>query len=565
MNTPKIVFFTLVCFLTIKFNLNALEIKVINNNWTASTDTYQAYSKNGYLNSLKASGKEFLAQNKVPGGSYLCHGTIPPLEKIKMIGKNTIIGENKFGSVEYKFTENDLSCTFNNKFNKTVAFYFILNQNINTVIVNGSGMLEVPAKTSGNSFKWIHGQSSMEFESKASIWGPWNGFQVYQIKPKNGTSTTIKIIPGKVMDTASFNKQTKTTGQITIFDYLATDKSKQIPLCMIGDSITWAGNGDYWRKALLKRMPNLAFIGTHSAKYGLSHAGEGGDSTERVLNRIKYIPDCPYYSLLIGTNNNSVKTKDKIKPQAEKTATNIIKIVNALCEKKGVQKVFLSSLLPCFTKNPLRDECNSETNKILRAQFTKSFPSNKVVWIEYEKPLRKIKGWEQKILLHPTLEGYDLIADIMTQAITNTLNVKPGECLIKPKNSGVRIVNLMDKKLTTVCPIIAGWYTLSFKVDATSGANPQVVLQGVDPNKKLPFKLVIPIKGTGRVVKNFFTKYERYNYSRDYLKLTPANCKVSEILLEKSRPSMKASCYGEDSYIDTTSPTMPGELLEYTK
>ena len=48
---------------------------------------------------------------------------------------------------------------------------------------------------------------------------------------------------------------------------------KQIEWCMIGDSITWAGNGDCFRKELLALIPELAFMGTHTAKFGYSHAG----------------------------------------------------------------------------------------------------------------------------------------------------------------------------------------------------------------------------------------------------------------------------------------------------
>jgi lysophospholipase L1-like esterase len=544
----------------------ALKVEVAKDKWSVTAANYQVTSKSGYLNSLKADNKEFLAQKKVAAGSYLCHGKVPSLKEIKKVGENTITGSNEFGTVKYVFTEKDITCEFTNKFKKTVAFYFIMSKDITTVIANGSEMLEVPAKTSGKSFKWIQGKTSMEFKAKSSIWGPWKGLQVFQIKPKPGTTGIIKITPGKVLDTASFNKQTKTSGQTTAFNYSATVASKQIPLCMIGDSITWAGKGDHWRKELLKRMPNLAFIGTHTALFGYSHAGEGGDSTGRVLSRIKYIPDCPYYSLLIGTNNNGVKTKDQVKPRAAKTAKNIIKIVNELLKKKGVKKVFLSSILPCYTKNPLRDECNSETNKILRAQFVKAFPAGKVVWVEYEKPLRKIKGWEQKILLHPTPEGYGIIADIMAKSITDALKVKQGQKLVKPAKIGVRVVNLMKDDLTTSCPIIAGWYTLSFKVTALTGEKAQVSLRGIDPGKRFQFKrTILPVKSGQKVVKNFFTKYERYNYSSDVMKLTTTHCKISEVLLEKTRPSKKPSIYGKSSYIDPTSQTMPGELLEYKK
>jgi len=86
------------------------------------------------------------------------------------------------------------------------------------------------------------------------------------------------------------------TAQIVKQDYSAITATGQIPLCMIGDSITWAEFGDHWRKELLKHLPNLAFIGSHSACFGYSHAGEGGNNTNQVLARLNEIPDCLYYN-----------------------------------------------------------------------------------------------------------------------------------------------------------------------------------------------------------------------------------------------------------------------------
>ncbi len=143
----------------------------------------------------------------------------------------------------------------------------------------------------------------------------------------------------------------------------------QIPLCMIGDSITWAGEGDHWRRLLLERLPRLAFVGTHSACLGYSHAGEGGNSTGTVITRLADLPDCPYYSLEIGTNDNSITDPAQMEDRAAQTAQRIIDIVNGLLAKPCTRKVFLGSVLPCHTDNPLRDQTNSATNKVLRERF----------------------------------------------------------------------------------------------------------------------------------------------------------------------------------------------------
>ena len=351
------------------------------------------------------------------------------------------------------------------------------------------------------------------------------------------------------------------TAQTIKHDYSAAKESGQIPLCMIGDSITWAEYGDHWRKELLKHLPNLAFIGSHTACFGYSHAGEGGNNTSQVLARMNEIPDCPYYNLLIGTNNNNVQKQDRVVPQARETAGAIIEIVHRLLSKESAEKVFLSSLMPCYTDNPLRDLCNHETNKVLREKFAEAFPADKVIWVEYEEPVRKIEKWREIILLHPIPEGYAAIAEITAKAITENVSIMPFN---KPDNTGVRVVNLMNENNETKCKIIPGWYTLSFNVD---GNKPRIKLRGKNQNLETPLNMDIKAKaGEKRICKRFFTEAAGYGYTPDHLALETQNCIVSEVLLEKMRPSRQASVYNKNkSYIDTASPFSKGELLEYKK
>ena len=347
-------------------------------------------------------------------------------------------------------------------------------------------------------------------------------------------------------------------------DYSAVKASGQIPLCMIGDSITWAEFGDHWRKELLKHLPNLAFIGSHTACFGYSHAGEGGNNTSQVLARMAEIPDCPNYNLLIGTNNNPVTEQERVMPQAKETAAAIIEIVNQLLAKPKTEKVFLSSLMPCYTDKPLRDVCNHETSKILRAKFAEVFPDGRVVWVEYEEPVRAIEGWEDIILLHPKPEGYAVIAEITAKAISEALQKSFYQEPVRPESSGVQVVNLMGNDNNSICPVIASWYTLSFKVDSINGKNPLVRLHGKDATLETPLNLEFKVKSdNGRISKCFFTEAEGYGYTRDYLVLENQDCAISEILLEKMRPSMQASVYNTGSYIDTVSSFSNGELLEF--
>jgi len=340
----------------------------------------------------------------------------------------------------------------------------------------------------------------------------------------------------------------------------------QIPLCMIGDSITWAGEGDYWRADLLEHLPSLAFVGTHSAVLGYAHAGEGGNGTAAVLARVDAIPDCPYYHLLIGTNDNGVRDPAVIPARAAATAQRIVAIVNGLLSKPHAKIVFLGSILPCHTDNPLRDEANSAVNAILREKLGNELPAGKVVWVEYEQPIRATPNWEPMILLHPTQEGYKLIAKILADRLIEVL--KPADPTAEPApvaNTGVRIVNLMGDDDTTRDPVIAGWYMLSFKLVSVDGSTPAVVIQSVDvTDEKRTLNqthALVSADAGNRMTIGFFTGYEGYNYQRARLRISATDATIADVLLEKKRPSGEASMYGVGTYIDATAPPALGELV----
>ena len=89
---------------------------------------------------------------------------------------------------------------------------------------------------------------------------------------------------------------------------------------------------------------------------------------------------------------------------------------------------------------------------------------------------------------------------------------------------------------------------------SSENANPKLCL-----NKSIT--VAAAAKGQ-RLTWNFFTEYAGYGYATALLKLRAEGCTVDRILLEKRRPSGQASVYGTGSYLDTTSPIAPGELVE---
>ncbi|MBT4821385.1 MAG: hypothetical protein HON70_37090, partial [Lentisphaerae bacterium] len=450
---------------------------------------------------------------------------------------------------------------------KGVAFYGIMAPGVNEVLVSRGDVRATPAAASSGRFLWFRGESVLDMAGGNRIWGPWKEHQVWDASLKNGEERLIEITPRA--RTAADRALSQPAPTVT-FDVSGKNSTPpQVPLCMIGDSITWWSHGDTWREYLLKHVPTLAFVGTHTARLGYSHAGEGGNSIDRVIARVRDIPDCPHYALLIGTNNNSVKRAADVEPRAAKSAERIAELVGLLLAKPSARTVFLGSILPCHTDNPLRDQTNSETNRLLRQRLGgKALPEGKVVWVEYEVPIRAIDGWEPMIKLHPEPEGYEVLAEILAGRIRTALGLSdvlspPVRC----EGGGVRVWNLWDGALgETSVPLIAGYYTLSFDVVSVAGESARVSVQTADRAvTKGALSQAVPVANGQvgqRVDSSFYTREEGYHYSRATVTVKSEGCEVRNILLEKMRPSRKPSVFGHGIYIDALTVPSPGELIE---
>ena len=533
--------------------------------WDIVADAYTArIGDNGYLMGLAAGGVEFLApKGKTPGGCYLCMEGHGPLANVRQEGETKLRGENRWGEIVYEFRPDRVLCTATNRFGKPVAFYFILNQELEAAVANRRRHAPLPTSLQAGRSVWLKGTQALETLGGDRAWGPWNEHQVWEARLAKDETRTITFLPRA----ATQNELHPPEPVRFAFDVSGTGTTPpQIPLCMIGDSITWWRYGDDWRRFLLEELPCLAFVGTHTANLGYSHAGEGGNSIDQVIARVDDIPDCPYYHLLIGTNNNNVPREEDVAPRSERSAQRIEELVGLLLKKPSVRKVFLGSVLPCATKNPLRDRTNAATNAILRQRFAAdAFPAGKVVWVEYEKPIRSWPGWEPKIELHPLPEGYQLLAKILAESIRRELQPPPGTPAPKA-GSGVRVHNLWDPEAgETRVPVIAGRYTISCDLVRVTGDNPQLLVKATTATGAsaldLPLKVVPPVPGQ-RLAVQFYTREEGTRYARDYLAIRPVDCEIARVVFEKQRPDGRVSVFGEGTYIDRATPPAPGELVE---
>jgi hypothetical protein len=252
-------------------------IKQENKQWEITGENYSAtIGRAGYLRSIKVKDKEFLSSSKkIPGGAYLCHKKGVKNPRVLKQIDNTLSGENDYAEMTYKFEPKKITLTISNRKINNVL-YLIINNEIKKVNYSNSPnsvptVAAVPSKAKCRVTRWFNGDAALDIIGSDSLWGPWKGHQVWQARFRPEQKKVIEFIP---RNTTEAEKNIKVPGTVTEkFTYTAATSPQQIPICMIGDSITWAGKGDYWRKYLLELLPRLAFVGTHSAVLGYSHAG----------------------------------------------------------------------------------------------------------------------------------------------------------------------------------------------------------------------------------------------------------------------------------------------------
>ena len=379
-------------------------------------------------------------------------------------------------------------------------------------------------------------------------------------------------VRGRTWDALSDDAIAKGDASVSVLTARQRDEfgERQIPLCMIGDSITWAQEGDYWRKWLVKLVPEVAFVGTHTGRLGFSHAGEGGNSTVGVLKRIddrSRIPDCPYYHLMIGINDcSAARTEAEVPGVASNTVRRIWRIVDGLLARPTTRKVFLASILPVrVPTRPCRDAAGSAANVLMRAEIARRYPEGRVVWVEYERPLREDLGkWlgTGDTFIHPRAPGYATLAEIFAPILRRERCVPAKE----PKGTyGVEVENLWREDAAATRPLVPGWYVCSFA--APSGTvNVRLRNRTANPKGVFDKTFTVEVADGRRGEFEFMTGYQGYGYDMSpfVFEATDAGGRaltVKDVQFEKMRPSRRASCFGRGVFVDMTSPACAGELL----
>lgn len=189
-------------------------------------------------------------------------------------------------------------------------------------------------------------------------------------------------------------------------------QEKENTVAMVGDSITWWSYGRYFRCMLENNTQGLMFIGPHTDAYGHGHAGEGGNNTYQVLDRIDKVPASRVYYVLAGTNDWPFNDPGK-------TVENLKEIASRLSAKGG--KVLVSTLIPRIDEHR---EFAEDVSRRIR-DWNGEGCNCSVVDVEQEiskVPVSEERFWDEG--LHPTLYWYEQISIILAPHLEEALGRK---------------------------------------------------------------------------------------------------------------------------------------------
>ncbi len=175
----------------------------------------------------------------------------------------------------------------------------------------------------------------------------------------------------------------------------------------IGDSLTWQGDGQYLR--CLMRDYGLAydFIGNHSDKFSFLHDGEGGNTTQQVIQRLNSIPVADNYFVLIGINDVLQGVP------LQTTLNNIKKISSALHQKNKFARIYISTLLPIIYHQ------NLEVQKLNALLLNANTLCDTCEVIDVGGQFYQLENWQSYLIegIHPNLKGYNALAKIIVSYI----------------------------------------------------------------------------------------------------------------------------------------------------
>jgi lysophospholipase L1-like esterase len=178
-------------------------------------------------------------------------------------------------------------------------------------------------------------------------------------------------------------------------------------VCTIGDSQTWLFYGQFYRSYWSNLNYNLNFVGSRTDSNGFGHEGEGGNSTQQVIDRLHRIPEADLYILLIGTND---RLQD-ISPT--QSVQNIKHIVNFIKGKHQESKVNILTILPCTDTK--RDIENTEINIGIKKALATDTVGVRV--LDTESFFRAKQDWPSLFSdgLHLSERGYQLLASFLNE------------------------------------------------------------------------------------------------------------------------------------------------------
>lgn len=182
-----------------------------------------------------------------------------------------------------------------------------------------------------------------------------------------------------------------------------------ITVSTIGDSQTWWKKSQNLRRKMDRNFQDLLFVGSNTDIYGYPHEGEGGNTTQNVIERFEYIPEADIYTVLLGANDFDHEIS------IEKASDNLIQIFTMINNKYPESEIIYISPFP----SP-NEELYQYGNNLQESVLNKIGDLENIYFFNFKEIMVSNENWKNEYfadIFHLNEKGVELLAKELSEII----------------------------------------------------------------------------------------------------------------------------------------------------
>jgi hypothetical protein len=160
-----------------------------------SSDYKAIVDWDGCLTNLQIHGVEFLNPHvSISRGTYFFQGGPLKLAELDQRSSDVITASSDAAAIEYRFSEETMEWTVENRSEEPMVFFFVLAADVNVVRHVAGELLRAPITKDVHELIFFRDSASLTIKGLDRVWGPWEGpHQVAQVDLAPGERKEITL------------------------------------------------------------------------------------------------------------------------------------------------------------------------------------------------------------------------------------------------------------------------------------------------------------------------------------------------------------------------------------